>query len=474
MVCTIEGVTITTEIDQDLKTGPLTNQDIINPKIIKLSENQIFIIGYDGAYCRCAVYIIGESSITLKTYRQLLSIYGSKYGTNVISLSENKIFIISNYSSVDYYLYGIVCTINEEIEVSSEIKLSSLEKSGLYAKMTMLLDGRIFIAYKDEENNVRGMICSIKDDVVTIEIDTILFSSTNLIKELFSLSDNRVFLIFEDLKGIIYNINNTTITKILESQLVENYNITGNLYPASSISFLEKENKMLIVYYQKDDDSLYYNIYNIDKTITLLESNKLLLEQIKGGSIIETVVLDNFFIIYDEYIFLEEDYWYFLYGTALPYEQKITSLTGTIFGIANQNGEEGDTIEVFVPNSDYIKSLPILFNPAGEEQITLNYEAINHLGEKVTGTGLEISKVVYKCNAFSGLSVPVGLNTNTTYYPTGDEWIDNAVYVCITNPGVIAFYKAGGSFNSTKFTTYNNTETSITWSGNIYFYKIPY
>lgn len=98
---------------------------------------------------------------------------------SAVELSENRVFIAHNKDTSDYYLYGVVCTIeNAKIIVGTDTQLSTERYTGYQISTVLLDDGRVFIAHSYSTSyNLYGMLCTIEGSSITVNKDTNLASS---------------------------------------------------------------------------------------------------------------------------------------------------------------------------------------------------------------------------------------------------------------------------------------------------------
>lgn len=98
---------------------------------------------------------------------------------SAVELPENRVFVAHNKDTSDYYLYGVVCTIEHgKIIVGTDTQLSTERYTGYQISTVLLDDGRVFIAHSYSTSyNLYGMLCTIEGSSITVNKDTNLASS---------------------------------------------------------------------------------------------------------------------------------------------------------------------------------------------------------------------------------------------------------------------------------------------------------
>lgn len=225
MICTIDGINITVETDVELSNSAYSGSNI---KAIALSENKILIThSYSNNYYLYGmVCTISGTTITTGTDKKLSSIGYGSYGVSLILLSDNRVFISHAYTS-EYKLYGLICTISgTTISLGTDTQLSNELRSSL-SKAIKISNNKIFIAHavSSVDFYLYGMICTISETTITVNTDIQLSDvkySGNVIASI-AINENEILITHsygenKYLYGLICTIGGTTIT---DTQLLE-------------------------------------------------------------------------------------------------------------------------------------------------------------------------------------------------------------------------------------------------------------
>lgn len=156
------------------------------------------------------------------------------YTISAVTLDENRVFIAHSYTS-DYYLYGIVVTVNgASIEIGTDTKISSISDSGLEISAVALDKNRVFIAHSAYSSRyLHGVAVTIDGATITYGTDVQLSSSTTYTGDTISavaLDENRVFIAHSYnesnyyLYGIVCTISGTEITYGTDKAIVSSTN----------------------------------------------------------------------------------------------------------------------------------------------------------------------------------------------------------------------------------------------------------
>ena len=228
---------------------------------IELNEHKVFIafcnsaVGY---YMYGVVCIINETDIEYGTVTQLNG-YDSTY-SSVVALDENRVFIghTDGGNGVANYLYGMVCTIND-LEISVEIsslKLTSELNNGSVFSLVGISNDKVLITYAGGTNHyLYGIICTVSTDIINLGTKYTLVSkgvyrnvSTVLLasnKVLITYNVNYDNYTYGCLTGIVCIINGTTISKGMSKQLSK-IDFSGTV----SLMSLLTPNTVLICFYE--------------------------------------------------------------------------------------------------------------------------------------------------------------------------------------------------------------------------------
>ena len=93
---------------------------------------------------------------------------------SAVALDKNKVFIAHSYGN-NYYLYGIVCIIDEgKITVGTDTVISSTSNTGRVISAVALSENKVLIAhsYSSSDYVLRAVACTISGTVITTGTDT--------------------------------------------------------------------------------------------------------------------------------------------------------------------------------------------------------------------------------------------------------------------------------------------------------------
>lgn len=213
-VCTINNTTITVNTSSQINS--MTNVgNIIST--VKLSSNKVFIAHSEDTnyYLRGVVCTINDTSISHGSQGYILSNENSSNVISVVALSSDKVFIAHSYDNSNYYLYGVICTINGmEITTGIDTQLSTIKNSGKGISTTLVSNSKVLITHSyDTKYHLYGLICTIPMDSTTITAGTdtqlsTIVTSGSVTSDL-TIVKNKVFIAYGyDLYGMITQINN--------------------------------------------------------------------------------------------------------------------------------------------------------------------------------------------------------------------------------------------------------------------------
>lgn len=331
VICNINGITITT--GTPTKINGYGSEPI---KIITLNENKVFII-FGSDYFYGQVCTINGAVITAGTVTQLTN-YIQDY--DIVSLSENKIFISYIKGVSTAYLYGQICTISgTSINVNTPVRLdntiSMSASTGYNVSMSKLSETKVFINFYHN-----ALICTIED---TTLIAGSPIQLPNIRKtKVITLSENKVIIIniysSTYLYGLICTIYENTITVGTNIQLTTIYGMN------SFSAVLLAPNTVFIEYVSQWGGHLYKAICTISDMNIIAGANDILSDAFH--SLADSVLVDiNKICITHTYNNL-----YTVYGKVLHIQAgKSNSMLDT-FGIAKTSGTENQIIQVFKPN----------------------------------------------------------------------------------------------------------------------------
>lgn len=341
-ICSIDNDNITLETE-NIVTLPDT-QELSGLKLFTshLTDNKILILNNfyytsTGTNMYAIVCNITDSTITAGTKINM----SSDTITDVKSLSDNSVCVLTCKDGLsDSYLLATILKIEGNvITKGTQTRLTTAKNSGNGAKLTALNNEKIFIVHPSgDDKHCNAMVCTISGTTITNGSDTLINNKSNTwyVMSVIKTSENDAFIIYvaEDeenteenaLYGTSCNISNRSIT-------------------------LGKTEKMSDSYFEGS-----YIQYNYDSV--LLENNYICTvffdSQVSGTSIPKTIkIVSN--------------------SVGLPHINIINSKGDIILGIARTNGEEGETVKVYMPKlPEYILA------EDGNRLITENGEEIRN------------------------------------------------------------------------------------------------
>lgn len=215
---------------------------------------------------------------------------------SAVQLDENRVFIAHSYSS-NYYLYGIVCTINgTDIICGTDTQIHDSDYAGKYISTVLLQDGNVLIAHSSSSSYVaRCVICEINGTTITTgdgkQISAVGGSGKAISTVL--LPDGRVFVayIYNTSKGLgcaILKIKKLTITRETDTVLVSSTNAGSTI----STCLLPNGN-VFIAHSYGSNYYLYGIVCSISGTTITAGSDTSLISTKHVGDVISTCLLPN-------------------------------------------------------------------------------------------------------------------------------------------------------------------------------------
>lgn len=233
IVCTINGTSISKGSDTQLTTSSNSYE---HTSVVALSNDKVFVAHRNGSYLYGLICTINGTVITIGGDTQLsYNNYSYNYASATV-LNNDKVFVaFGYYDGSDYYLGGVVCTINgTTITTGTSTKLSSITNAYLFASATTLSNNKVFIVYYNATlSSVYGIVCTINNTTITAGTDTLLVEDSNSGRGLSTnfLGNNQVFVSHGNpsdyLYGVVCVIKGTTINKGTDTQLST---VTGTSY----------------------------------------------------------------------------------------------------------------------------------------------------------------------------------------------------------------------------------------------------
>lgn len=294
----IAGSTSETSVDTPIIEGIGAGYII---SAVKLSTNKVFIAhGDNSSVSNSKLYgvvcVITNTTITYGTDTKLTTGTCTGNYTSLVALSDNKVFIAHTYGT-DYYLYGMVVTIDGTTVIAgTDTSLSAVKYAGYYSISSELLpSGNIFIAHCYGSNRyLYGIVISINGTTITKGTDTALSSTAcdGEYKSTAPISVNNVFVAYGYsssyyLHGMICSISGTTITK------GEDTSLSGFTATGSSISALKLSDTSVFVAHGYKTYYLYGVVCTINGTTITRGEDTVLIDATYTGEVIATELLKN-------------------------------------------------------------------------------------------------------------------------------------------------------------------------------------
>lgn len=343
IVCAINGVTITVGTETQL-TNASTSGDYIS--ITNLSNDKVFVASKNSGSSGSISGIFCTVNNNLITVKATTSI--SSYGdsVSVTALSNDKVFITYTYTN-SKNPYGVICTINNtSITKGTETKLSTNTGYGELLVLT-LSENKVYIACGYSSSK---LICIINGTTITAgNIQAVGLSYNSATSSIVALSDNKVLELMRNssiINAQICTINETSITAGETTQLSIEAGTSGNV----SATVLSND-KVFISYSYKSDFLLYGMLCTINETSITADTNIKLSSNTESGYRTLAIALSESQIAV---IHFDNNTNRYVYGIILDYPinlvKTITSSTERIEGVAKTGGNAGETIKAYKPN----------------------------------------------------------------------------------------------------------------------------
>lgn len=288
MVCTINGTTITKGTDTPLNT---TSNVAMNIKVASLSNSKVFVTyAYNSSdyILYGVVCTISGTTISVGANTQLSSILYTGRIMDVVVLDDSRVFIAHSYGN-NYYLYGMVCTItNTTIKAGTDTALdSSANNTGSKISAVLLSKDKVFIAHSSTNYYLHGVVCTIDGTTMTtgknIMLSTVTYSGAEI--SVAVLDEKRVFIAHSSdntnryLNGLVCSIDGTTISVDAHTELNTTLIYSGTYINALTIT----KDKLFVVHSGDSNYKLYGMVVPISYGVTSL-SDKIFGVAKTGGS----------------------------------------------------------------------------------------------------------------------------------------------------------------------------------------------
>ena len=273
LVIETEGMTIKTK-GTDTVISTLANDGECISSCL-LPSGKVFVAHTDYTYreLTSVIFTIDGLTITVGTHVSLATKDSSGAIISVALLENGNVFVAHSYNT-NYYLYGIVCTINNTtISKGTDTVLINQTYTAQRISTAVLSANKVFIVHsRTSTNYLYGIICTISGTSISIGNDTELYGtySHGRYCAVTALSSTLVFISHSyygnlyntyELTGMTATISGTTITIIDHKDLLDS-GVTQTQLP-----LLLNNGAIFLVY--NIDNSKYYlqaQIWNVDRT----------------------------------------------------------------------------------------------------------------------------------------------------------------------------------------------------------------
>ena len=327
-----------------------------NISAVLLSENKVFV-AYSSSnyYLYGLVCTIDGKNITMGNTTQLSSISNSGYLYKSVTVLDNNTVFIAHSVGSSFYLYGLICTIDgTEITTGISTKICDKENYKYNLSVVTLNENKIFIICSDNDSSSRslyGTVCTVDGTTITHGISTYLGETTYYEKtaETVLLSENKVFVVRivknNDeyyIYGIICTIDGTTITKGVDTQLLKSEQLSDH----SEISVTALDTDKIFIVDSRKEALLCVIEETTIKTVENLKFSNV--DELTYQPSIAKVNKDKALIVY---VSSNE----ILYGTIMQHKLSgiAKSNTDQIIGISKTKGNEGEIVQVYVPKVEH-------------------------------------------------------------------------------------------------------------------------
>ena len=326
----IASTTTGTSVDTQLSSTDYTG-DVISA--VQLDNSRIFIAhSYSADYYLYGIVVtINGTAITAGTDTQLSTTYTARAISTQL-LSNGNIFIAHDSGYSNYYLYGMIVSINgNTISAGADNKLNAnTSLTGATISTQLLPNGNIFIAHSFTRYRLYGMIASINGNSISTGADTRL-SGTNISGSIIStqlLSNGNIFIAHSYdsnyyLYGIVCIINGTTITTGNDMGIEKTTPHSGS----KDISTVVLPNNNVFIAHRSTGQAYLYGIVcTIDGSLIFVNGTDTIINdsETNTGFKISAVALDNTRVL----ITHSYSSSYYLYGVVVTIND-ITITTGT-------------------------------------------------------------------------------------------------------------------------------------------------
>lgn len=322
---------------------------------------------------------------------------------SAVVLDDNRVFIAHSHST-NYYLLGIVCTINGATIIPGvDTMLSQSNYRGVTISAVKLEDNKVFVAHSaGTAIHLYGVICTIDNITITAGTDTTIVGNDNAGHAISTipLTNDRVFISHCNgtafhLYGIVCTITGTTIT------IGTDVSLDGVEYSGLCVSVTELENNKAFVAH--NDGGAYYlsaMICTISGTTISKGTDTALVSGYEHcGDYISAVTLKN------TKVFIAHSRGSSYYLNALVCTINNTTITpGTDYALDSTNFESEGISTVVLPSGQVFISHRDNSQYLGGIVCTINNTTITNGGDKTLSSnkfqGTTTSSVLINDNIF--------------------------------------------------------------------------
>lgn len=233
----------------------------------------------------------GESADT-----SVNTVINSGYAISAVALDENRVFIAHSYNT-GYSLRAVVCTIDgATITVGTGTILIDTNYMGSSISTCLLPNGNVFIAHSyGSDYYLYGIVCTIEGETITKGEDTALVSAkyAGRVISAITLDDNKVFIAHSlttsyNLSGIAVTIDGITISAGTDKKISTN----GYTGYAISTCLLPNGNIFMATSWASDYE-LYGWVISINGSAVISHGYKSINVNANAGYAISTCLLPN-------------------------------------------------------------------------------------------------------------------------------------------------------------------------------------
>ena len=358
VVCTINGASITYGADTQLSGTDGTGKAI---SLELLPNGNIFIAHSYGSSNHLYGMVVSISGTTITKGNDTAinnTTSNSGYAISTKLLANGNVFVAHSYGS-NYYLYGIVCSINgTTIAKGNDTSISTANRAGVAISTCSLDNGNIFIAHSYSTNfHLYAVVCTINGDSITYGTDTALVSVSNGggAVSACAMPNGDVFIAHSygsnyHLYGIVCTINGTTISMYTDTLLNNSTNAGIKIN-----SILLNNGDILIIHSYSNEYYMAGIVCDVNMGIISAGTDTILNANSRAGYQIFTILLNNgtAFVAhsYNTSYYLYSQICGVDYGNNIPtnniviteYETQVRKVTTAKFdGVAKTEGVGGD------------------------------------------------------------------------------------------------------------------------------------